>query len=849
MMAENKQGTNIAATDLNKKVMLIVDDEDSLLSSLRRPLQVKYHVDTTTQSLEVMTILSKKRVDAILLDIRMPGINGIELLKEIKFMYPHIAVLMMTGHGDEEDAIAALKLGASSYINKPVDLYLLLNEIEKVAFYYTPEKTIRDLPNILLIDDEPNFIDGLKKLLKPFNYSITSTTSTVSALKLLKSKQSNFDIIIIDIKMPKIDGLEFIERIEMLHLDIITILVTGKSSQELAINAIKHGAFDYIRKPFDIKELISAIERSTQKLRINREMVAKNEELVAKELSLQELNAEISSQKRFLENIVKSISNMLIITDEHGKIKTINDAALNLLGYTSLEIIGLSFGNFVKSDDFKKFLMQMKNDTGVLNKDIYYVKKNKETICVLLSESIVKDSQDSMAGFVFVAQDISGQKESENRLYQFSYYDSLTKLTNRLYFEVHAKEALTLAKKNKSKLAFLYIDLDGFKTVNDRLGHAVGDLLLVEVAKRLQSVSRFGDFIARIGGDEFISCILGFSDVSVINSISDRLIKLLSKPFYIGANELSLSISIGISIYPDSAKDYDQLFKNADIALYKSKYNGRNQYQYFTKQLDVEYANKLNMENALHFAISRQEFYMVYQPIYHLKTKKIIAIEALIRWNNNDLGNIDPQTFIPVAEYIGLIDSISQWSIDETMKQFSIWQKTYDGQFKLALNISTMELTHKNYLVSILDSSCEKYGLNPKDIELELTETAIMRNLEYAKETLSTLSRRGFGIIIDDFGQGYSSLSLLSTLPVTGLKIDKQFVAALNDAKNKFIIKAIISLAKSLSLTIVAEGIEMKEQQAYLSKLGCHYGQGYFLCKPQLAERITHDIKNHKLNY
>jgi diguanylate cyclase (GGDEF)-like protein/PAS domain S-box-containing protein len=816
--------------------ILIVDDEPELLLSLQRPLQTKYNVATTDKSVEVMDKLKSAPVDCILLDIRMPGMTGIELLKEIKFAYPHIPVLIMTGHGDENDTITTLKYGASGYIKKPIDIYQLIEEIQRVITTEGREKGAKKPAELLLLDDEADILTSIKKALSNYPYNITTTTSTDEAFELIE--KNNFDILIVDAQMPKLNGLDFIERAKKISTNFIPIMLTGNSTQELAIDAIKHGVFDYIRKPLDISELVSAIERSIHKLEINREIFQKNRELTAKEKLLENLNNEITLQKNYLENIVKSISNILIITDEHGAIETANDAAMKLLGYTVEDMVGQSFNLILNTKNFDDFMEKLAAGNGISNIETTYLKKDGTKIFVLYSGTLIRNQSGTIEGFVFVAQDISARKAAEEELHQLSYYDSLTKLPNRLYFEMQTKQVLAKADKDDNLCALLYMDLDGFKAVNDRLGHPIGDKLLTEVARRLQSSFRIKDFVARIGGDEFVACLSNIKEKSDAGIVAQRLISLVNRPFFIENNEVSVGTSIGIATFPESALEYEQLFKNADIALYKAKHAGRNQFQYFTKQLDIEYGRQLEIENALRLAIGRNEFHMVYQPIYELSNKKIIAMEALLRWESAEFGNISPQDFIPIAEYIGLIIPIGEWALDATIQQLSIWQKNNGADFKMAINISACQLDRGDYLVDILKLACAKYDVPHNSVKLELTETAIMHNPKQAETILTELYQLGFLLALDDFGQGFSSLSLLSRLPISILKIDKQFIGDLDEEKNEFIVKSILSLSESLSLDVIAEGIETQSQLEYLMNHHCKYGQGFYFSKPEPADKI-----------
>lgn len=828
--------------DPPQKVIFAVDDEPELLRSLERLLLTRYKVLTSTRSIEVMELLKSERVDCMLLDIRMPGMTGIELLKEIKFTYPHIPVLIMTGHGDENDAIIALRYGASGYFKKPIDMHVLFDEIERVTSSTEATVEIKKPAKIMIMDDDQEFLTSLKRTLSTYPYKTEFVTDTDEAFKLLKDHE--FDIVIVDAVMPKMSGLQFLAEVKKTHSDFISIIITGAGSQTLAIEAIKNGVFDYIQKPVQVRDIVSSIERSVHKLEINREITQKNVELSNKEQVLKKLNDEIMTQKNFLENIVKSISNMLIITDEKGIIQTLNDAILKTLNYEAHELIGKPLTVIYPVGDLEKFLGKVVLDLGFTSLESEYLKKGAEKIFVLFSGSAIKGGDDKLDGFVFAAQDISAHKEAEQELHRLSYFDVLTRLPNRLHFEMAAKQAIALAERNSTILAFLYIDLDGFKAVNDRLGHPVGDELLQEVAKRLQTTFRAHDFIGRVGGDEFVAVLTKITDKADAGIVAQRLIASINKPYYINGNEISIGVSMGIAMFPDTGANFDQLFKNSDVALYKAKYAGRNQYQYFTKQLDLEHGRQLDIENALHFAVGRNEFSMVYQPIFSIATKKMIAVEALIRWDSPSFGSIAPDFFIPIAEYNGLIIPIGEWILDTTLKQFAEWKEKYKVDFRLALNISSCQLDRGEYIVNLLKQMTKKYKVSPHWIELELTETAIMHNPKQSEKILRDLADMGFLISMDDFGQGHSSLSLLSRLPVAIIKIDKQFVGEMNEPKNRSIVKTIISLSKSLSLSVIAEGVETQEQLDILQKEQCDYLQGYLYSKPLQPDALIELLQN-----
>jgi len=809
--------------------VLIVDDEVEILNSLHRALKFNYDVVTCGDSTKVMTLLKKERIDCILMDIKMPEINGIELSKEIKFTYPHLPIIIMTGHGDENDAIQALKYGISAYIKKPINIYLLFDEIKRVI-KSTKEQEEKQT-KILLVDDDKALLKSLSQAFKLLPYDVTTCDSGEKALTLLKSH--HYDILITDTKMPKMNGLQLIQHAKKTNEFIICIIITGVSTQDMAINSIKLGAFDYLRKPFKIEDLVSSIERSVYKLKINREIYQKNQLLLKKSESLEKLNNEITLQKNYLENIVESISNILLITDENGNIHRANDFATEKLGYTTQEICEKHISEILSMDNTDDFLVKLIKKQNIQNLEIEFIKKDTEKLPVILSVSLIKSHEKNIDGFIFVAQDISERKKNEEALYRLSYYDVLTGLPNRTYFESHVKHEMANANENNNQIAFLLMDLDGFKSVNDILGHKSGDDLLKKVAARLQSAFRPSDFIARIGGDEFIACLTPVEEKVHVSSICQRLIKLINQPMYVENGEVCVGISIGVVFFPDAITDYSQILKNADIALYNAKQNGRNQFQFFSSALQDTFGQQLEIENALSFALDRHEFHLVYQPIYDLTNNKIASLEALIRWKSKDLGIIPPDVFIPIAEFNGSIIPISYWTIENAIEQLALWHASDHKEIAVTLNVSARQLNDGERLIDFLKSQCQKKNIDHSKIKLELTETAIMQNTKESLRILNKLNTLGFYIVLDDFGQGFSSLSLISKVPISTLKIDKQFVQNIDNKKNKTIVSSIISLSKGLGLNIIAEGVETKEQLDYLVAKGCRFVQGYYFGKPE----------------
>lgn len=431
------------------------------------------------------------------------------------------------------------------------------------------------------------------------------------------------------------------------------------------------------------------------------------------------------------------------------------------------------------------------------------------------------------------------RKRNEQGLSYLANYDSLTGLANRLLFRERLDRALIRADRNKTLVALLVIDLDRFKNVNDTLGHDAGDKLLIEVAGRLEQCTREGDTIARLGGDEFTIIMEDVKAFEDAVKIVDKILYIMKKSFDLFSREIYVSPSVGISLYPLDDTDAGNLLKNADSAMYSAKDGGRNCYRFYTTDMNKKLMINLNMEAKLRRAIEKKEFVLNYQPKFDIHTQELLGAEALIRWHSPDEGVISPALFIPLAEESGLIGVITDWVVQEACKQNSLWQQEGYAPIRMAINISPRQFAHENIARRIINQIvCS--DLAPKYVELEITEGALMDDVEKSNEILKELKGRGIHISIDDFGTGYSSLSYLKKFHINTLKIDQSFVRdIMEDADDAAIVSAIIAMAKSLRLNVIAEGVETTEQLNYLAAKGCNEAQGYLLGKPLPAEEFT----------
>ena len=424
------------------------------------------------------------------------------------------------------------------------------------------------------------------------------------------------------------------------------------------------------------------------------------------------------------------------------------------------------------------------------------------------------------------------RKQIEQRLTLLAHFDSLTGLANREYFNLTIERTFAQAKRKNQPLGLMFLDLDHFKEINDTLGHLAGDKLLVCVAERLKSCVRSVDFIARLGGDEFVIILDDIQSPKTTMGIAEKILSSLSKAVAIGNQEIFISCSIGITFFPEDASNVNDLLKHADVAMYKAKNKGRNNFQFFTPELNAEVIQAMAIKNDLRGAIDRNELLLYYQPKFHVQKNRIIGAEALLRWQHPSRGIVSPDQFIPIAEQSGLIIAIGQWVITEAMKQNKKWQEDFSPDFGMAINLSVKQF-QENGLVDFIVAELTQASLDAACIELEITESLLMEKSHQEQEILSELSDKGFKISMDDFGTGYSSLSYLKRFTIDILKIDRSFIADVNsDPDAAEIVKAIIAMAHALKLTVVAEGVENEQQMDFLNRLNCNEIQGYLISKP-----------------
>lgn len=563
------------------------------------------------------------------------------------------------------------------------------------------------------------------------------------------------------------------------------------------------------------------------------------------------LSRDITQRKKsedqllILSQAVEQSPNTIVITDLDANIEYANAAFVKTTGYALNEVIGKN-PNLLHSEktpsatyaDMWEHLTRGENWQG----EFINRRKDGTEYIEFINIAPVRQKDGKTTHYMAIKEDISQRKQAEERIHYLVNFDPLTGLPNRLQMDNHLQYALSLAKRNDGFFAVLFLDLDHFKNINDTLGHSIGDKLLIELSKRLTVSLRDQDTVSRMGGDEFI-ILLPSSDAHGTIQVAKKLLDSIAQSFFIEKYQLSITASIGIALYPNDGVDIEMLSKNADTAMYRAKDEGRNSYCFFTPEMQANAQRILQLSNALHHALERNELHLVYQPQLCASGKRVVGAESLLRWQHPEFGTVSPGEFIPIAEENGMILSIGEWVLRTAIFQAKSWIDNGYLPMIIAVNISALQFRHPN-LPDLITSILEEVGLPPQYLEIELTEGIAMHNPQIAINTMNDLHERGIRMSIDDFGTGYSSLSYLKKFKVYKLKIDQSFVHDIStDPEDKAIVSAIINMARSLELQTIAEGVETLEQLEYLREQGCDEIQGYYYSKPLLPQEFEVFVK------
>jgi diguanylate cyclase (GGDEF)-like protein/PAS domain S-box-containing protein len=677
---------------------------------------------------------------------------------------------------------------------------------------------------VLLVEDNAGDVRLLRELLcedGPQTTQLMHVGCMRDAELFLKERP--VDVILLDLGLPDAQGLDAVRRAHAAAPRLPLLVLTGMDDESLAIQALQEGAQDYLVKgQIETRPLLRALSHSIERKIMEEALFAEKE------------RAQVT---------LNCIGDGVICTDVSGAITFLNAIAQKLTGWTWSEAEGRPLTEvFEVLDAVSKELGSIPpGTTRTVELPSSRVLIRRDGFVIPIEESIapIHDRLGDATGAVFVFRDVSAARAMSLQMTHLAEHDYLTGLPNRKLLNERVSQAIALARRHSKQVAVLFLDLNGFKHINDSLGHRVGDKLLQSIARRLVDCARTSDTVSRQGGDEFVVLLSEVQHEEDAATAANRILASVAEAHSIDAHDLHVTMSIGVSVYPADGTDAETLIKNADTAMYQAKEDGRRGYQYFRPAMNARAVERQSIEAGLRRALERHEFSLHYQPKINFKTGEISGAEALLRWTHPTRGSVPPAQFIPVAEDCGLIVPIGNWVLRTACEQARAWADAGLPVATMAVNVSAIEFRDENYLKRLYEILSDT-GLDPRLLELELTESVLMKHADSAAAILQALRARGVQVAVDDFGTGYSSLSYLGKFPLDALKIDQSFVGRIISATDDAtIVSAVISMARSLNLRVVAEGVETLAQLAFLRTHKCDEAQGYYFGRPVLPQQFA----------
>ncbi|MDH2435261.1 EAL domain-containing protein [Pokkaliibacter sp. MBI-7] len=818
-------------------VILIVDDQPSNVRALNSAVESLGEVFFATSGAEAITMAHRCRPDIILLDVEMPGMNGYEVCQVIKNdpQLKDTAIIFVTAHSETENELRALEYGGVDFLHKPLNaliakarvkthlalrrerqqlalarstLYDIIHHLPAFVAYWD-----RQLNNIFSNDHNGQWFGypALAMLGKPLHEVIgrslndaphTDVASTdVAALLAVLNQVRDGQTVSRNLSVKVANG-----TVHHVQASLVPTLIDGTFS---GMVMLLH----------DITELKAA-------------------------------QSALHTEKEHLRVTLNSIGDAVIATDPSGSVTFMNPIAESLTGWYSSEAMGRPIEQ----------VMPLHDSSGKyqLRNPIYIALQEQRVVGMALDSSLrrrdgrdfevedsaapIRDSEGAIQGAIIVFHDVSEARAMALKMSHLANHDALTNLPNRMLLQDRAERALQSARSKREKAAMMLLDIDHFKTINDSVGHHVGDLLIQNVASRLKQAVRTSDTVSRQGGDEFIILLPDIGSVDELAYHAEKIMLAMEEPFWVGPSRYDLSISMGISLFPDDCSDVESLYRHADSAMYKAKQEGRNRWHFFSQEIETSMLARHRLEQHMRQALDSGLYQVFYQAKIDARQQKIVGVEALLRLRGPEGNVISPAEFIPLAEETGLIIPIGRWVMRQACQDAHTWHQA-GHNIKVCINISAVQFREENFQEDI-SNILEITMIKPSQVELEITEGVLAKDTDTSRQILLELKRLGLQISIDDFGTGYSSLSYLKRFPIDVLKIDQSFIRdMLTDPSDASIVEAIISLAKSLNLGLVAEGVEQAEHVKALLALGCDIMQGYYYCRPMPYAEMCEYLK------
>jgi diguanylate cyclase (GGDEF)-like protein/PAS domain S-box-containing protein len=675
---------------------------------------------------------------------------------------------------------------------------------------------------ILLVEDSDSDAGLLMRALRRGGFDATFHRVETAEDMAAALVSPDFDLVISDYNLPDFDAPGALSVLQAAKIDLPFIVVSGNIGEDSAVNLMKRGASDYILKD-SMTRLPAVVQRELAEFETRRQLKRSEAHL------------------RLAAKVFESSREAIVITDAQRKIVSVNRAFVEITGYQTQDAIDQSISILNASSENSAVLKRMWSEVeanGFWQGEISTKRKLGPDYPVRLSITSVKDELGVDQNYVLVGTDITEHKQAIERINYLAHYDVLTDLPNRVSMQGRVAQVLAQAKEANTRVSVLFVDLDRFKAINDSLGHHAGDAVLKGVAARLKACMRTSDIVSRLGGDEFV-VVLPQTDEEGAKEVANKIREALSVPYVFDNQNLTVTPTIGISVYPEDGEDAETLIRNADSALYHAKDSGRNNFLFFTQRMNLAAIERMVLENGLRAALEREEFVLHYQPQIELETGTLIGAEALIRWQHPERGLLQPARFIPLAEESDLIVAMGDWVTREACRQNAAWQHAGLPALPVSVNLSARQLLNRSLTKTVQDILRET-GLAPRYLELELTESMLMDNAGTPTNVIAELADHGVTFAIDDFGTGYSNLGYLRRFPIHRLKLDQSFVRGITSHQgDAAIVRAVLGLASNLRLKVLAEGVETEEQMEFLRNEGCDEIQGYLIGKPMPAEEFA----------